>query len=59
VVTNITNSAGSRSSTLAVIAEPNTIFRGNSMASKAIDVYMKMIGMYLALVVPHGAFERT
>jgi hypothetical protein len=24
--------------------DPNTIFRGNSMASKAIDVYMKMTG---------------
>ena len=25
--------------------DPNTVFRGNSMASKAIDVYQKMIGL--------------
>lgn len=33
-------------------ADPNTIFRGNSMASKGVDVYMKLTAMpYLKRVI--------
>jgi len=27
--------------------EPNTIFRGNSLATKSLDYFMKLIGFFL------------